>query len=141
MCAASSLNGGQAERFLIGKRGNVIRAEHPVLDIVVSRRAELFDDAAAFCASDAMEPNLIAAVSSTRIGGFPIYVQRSARIRSTSQLADEHQVNSIIATAICECFRQHPEQNLDPEEAKQMAKCVVEALSDAGLQISVRDDS
>ena len=56
-------------------------------------------------------------------------------------MADEHQVNSIIATAICECFKQHPEQNLDPEEAKQMAKCVIEALSDAGLQISVRDDS
>jgi hypothetical protein len=48
---------------------------------------------------------------------------------------DQHQVNSIIATAICDCRKDHPHIEIDPEEAKQMAKCIVEALSDAGLKI------
>jgi hypothetical protein len=50
-------------------------------------------------------------------------------------LADQHQVNSIIATAICDCRKDRPDQGMDPEEAKQIAKCIVEALFDAGLQI------
>jgi hypothetical protein len=50
-------------------------------------------------------------------------------------LADPHQVNSIIATAICDCRKDHPDQRLDPEEAKQIAKCIVAALTDAGLKI------
>jgi len=50
-------------------------------------------------------------------------------------LADPHQVNSIIATAICECRNDRPDGRIDPEEAKQIAKCIVEALSDAGLTI------
>jgi hypothetical protein len=49
-------------------------------------------------------------------------------------MADQHQVNSIIATAICD-GRQGPRRRMDPEEAKQVARCVVEALSDAGLRI------
>jgi hypothetical protein len=49
-------------------------------------------------------------------------------------MADQHQVNTIIATAICECRKDHPDQ-IDPEEAKQMAKCIVAALADAGLAI------
>jgi hypothetical protein len=53
---------------------------------------------------------------------------------------DEHQVNSIIATAIWECRKGHPDINIDPEEAKQMAKCILEALSDAALKI-VRSDN
>jgi hypothetical protein len=52
-------------------------------------------------------------------------------------LTDEHQVNSIIATAICDAHKDHQEKRMDPEEAKQIAKCIIEALSDAGLHIVV----
>ncbi|MBR1272907.1 hypothetical protein JQ629_36110 [Bradyrhizobium sp. AUGA SZCCT0222] len=54
-------------------------------------------------------------------------------------MVDQHQVNSIIADAICECFKEHPERSIGFEEAKQMAKCVVEALADARLEIRVRE--
>jgi hypothetical protein len=50
-------------------------------------------------------------------------------------MADQHQVNSIIATAICDAGNDHPGHRMDPEEAKQIAKCIIEALTDAGLQI------
>ena len=50
-------------------------------------------------------------------------------------MADEHQVNSIIATAICDARKDHPDHRMNPEEAKQIAKCVIEALFEAGLQI------
>ena len=50
-------------------------------------------------------------------------------------MADEHQVNSIIATAICDAWKDHPEHRLDPEEAKQISKCILEALNDAGLEV------
>jgi len=53
-------------------------------------------------------------------------------------LADQHQVNSIIAAAICDCSKEHPDLTIDPENAKQMAKCIVEALTDAGLEIRVQ---
>jgi hypothetical protein len=53
-------------------------------------------------------------------------------------MIDQHQVNSIIANAVSECFKAHPEQTIDFEEAKQMAKCVVEALADVGLEIRMR---
>jgi hypothetical protein len=49
-------------------------------------------------------------------------------------MVDQHQVNSIIATAICDCRKDHPDP-IAPEEAKQIAKCIVEALTDAGLEI------
>jgi hypothetical protein len=55
-------------------------------------------------------------------------------------LADPHQVNALIATAICDCRKDQPEQAISPEEAKQIAKCILEALSDAGLQISVAQE-
>jgi hypothetical protein len=55
-------------------------------------------------------------------------------------LVDQHQVISIIAAAICECFKEHPQQTIGAEEAKQIAKCVIEALSEAGLEIGVYDD-
>ena len=55
-------------------------------------------------------------------------------------LADQHQVNTIIATAICDCSKE-PDRTIDPENAKQMAKCIVEALTDAGLEISVRNNT
>jgi hypothetical protein len=50
-------------------------------------------------------------------------------------MADQHQVNSIIATAICDARKDHPDHRMNPDEAKQIAKCIIEALSDAGLQI------
>ncbi|MCA1452803.1 hypothetical protein I6F35_06160 [Bradyrhizobium sp. BRP22] len=51
-------------------------------------------------------------------------------------MIDEHQMHSIIATAICECRKERPDQQIDIEEAKSIAKCIVEALADAGLQIA-----
>jgi hypothetical protein len=51
-------------------------------------------------------------------------------------MTDQHQVNSIIATAICDARKNDPsEHRMDPEEAKQLAKCILDALADAGLQI------
>jgi hypothetical protein len=50
-------------------------------------------------------------------------------------MADPHQVNSLIATAIRDARKDHPDHRIDPEEAKQIAKCIIEALTDAGLQI------
>jgi hypothetical protein len=55
-------------------------------------------------------------------------------------LADPHQVNTIIATAICDCRKDRPDSGVNPEEAKQIAKCIVKALSEAGLQIVHPDD-
>jgi hypothetical protein len=50
-------------------------------------------------------------------------------------MSDEHQMNSIIATAILDARKDYPDGRIDPEEAKQVAKCVIEALTSAGLQI------
>jgi hypothetical protein len=56
-------------------------------------------------------------------------------------LADPHQAISIIATALCDARKDRPDHAMRPEEATQIAKCIVEALSDAGLQIApVRKD-
>jgi hypothetical protein len=52
------------------------------------------------------------------------------------RMTDQHQVNSIIATAICDALKKDPDHRMDTEEAKQVAKCIVEALIDAGLQIA-----
>jgi hypothetical protein len=57
------------------------------------------------------------------------------------QLVDQHQVISIIATAVCECFNERPDQKISVEEAKQIAKCVIEALAEAGLEIGTPNDS
>ncbi|SFM13334.1 hypothetical protein SAMN03159423_5542 [Bradyrhizobium sp. NFR13] len=54
-------------------------------------------------------------------------------------MVDQHQVISIIATAIRECFKERSEQEIDAEEAKQIAKCAIEALVEAGLEISVHN--
>jgi hypothetical protein len=54
-------------------------------------------------------------------------------------MADTYQVNSIIAAAICEARGDHPDRRMDPEEANQIAKCVVEALTGAGLKIVPAD--
>jgi hypothetical protein len=46
-------------------------------------------------------------------------VQNDLCSTERKQLVDQHQVISIIATAICECFKERPEQEIGPEEAKQ----------------------
>lgn len=56
-------------------------------------------------------------------------------------MVDQHQVISIIANTICECFKELPEQKIDLEEAKQVAKCIIEALSEVGLEIGVHNES
>jgi hypothetical protein len=50
-------------------------------------------------------------------------------------MSDQRQVISIIATAIYDARKDPPEGGIDPEEAKQVAKCIGEALSDARLRI------
>jgi hypothetical protein len=56
-------------------------------------------------------------------------------------MADEHQTNAIIATAILDSVRDHPDHAIDPEEAKLMAKRILAALTDAGLEITLVDQS
>ncbi len=51
-------------------------------------------------------------------------------------MADQHGLHALIAKAICDARRGDPEREMSPEEAKQIAKCVVEALADAGFQIT-----
>ncbi len=50
---------------------------------------------------------------------------------------DPHQVNTIIATAICDFLRGCPEQQVGAEEAKLLGKQIVEALNAANLSIVV----
>jgi hypothetical protein len=50
-------------------------------------------------------------------------------------MTDPHQVNSLIASAIFECRKHHDGEAIDPEEAKTMAKCIIQQLSDAGLMV------
>jgi hypothetical protein len=52
-------------------------------------------------------------------------------------MVDQHQVDGIMATAICDCFKDNPDRRVDPEEAKHIAKCIVAALTDAGLAVVV----
>jgi hypothetical protein len=68
-------------------------------------------------------------------------VQNDLCSTEPKQLVDQHQVISIIANAICECFKEPPEQDIDPEEAKQVAKCIIEALTEVGLEIGVHNGS
>jgi hypothetical protein len=51
-------------------------------------------------------------------------------------LDDPHQVSALIATAICDWRKDQSDPPLSPEQAKHLAKCIIQALSDAGLQIS-----
>lgn len=64
-----------------------------------------------------------------------MFEARKIRLMS-APLTDPHQVNSIIATAICDCRKDHPDQKIGPQEAKQIAKCIIEALAHAGLGIA-----
>ena len=54
-------------------------------------------------------------------------------------MADQHQVNIIMATAICDCLKDNPDRRIDPEEAKHIAKCIVAALTEAGIAIIVAE--
>ena len=54
-------------------------------------------------------------------------------------MVDQHQVNSIMATAIGDCLKDDPDRRIAPEETKQMAKCIVTALTEAGFSIVVAD--
>ena len=56
-------------------------------------------------------------------------------------MTDEHQPLAVIATAILDSFRDHPDFKLGTEEAKVTAKRIVTALEDAGLQIAPIDQS
>jgi len=56
-----------------------------------------------------------------------------------ASMVDEHQTNVVIATAIIESFKDHPDCKLDPEEAKTVAKRILAALEDAGFQITLVD--
>jgi len=56
-------------------------------------------------------------------------------------MVDEHQTNAIIATAILESVRDHQNSAIDPEQAKLMAKHILAALTDAGLEITLVDQS
>lgn len=56
-------------------------------------------------------------------------------------MVDQHQVISIIATAVFECFKERPDQNVGIEEAKQIAKCIIEALAEAGLEVGPHTNS
>ena len=49
---------------------------------------------------------------------------------------DPHQVIALIATAIFDWQKDHVDPILPPEEAKNLAKCIIQALSDAGLEVS-----
>jgi hypothetical protein len=52
---------------------------------------------------------------------------------------DLHQVNTIIATTICEFFKGHPDARIGTEEAKLLAKQIAQALAEAGMQITAAD--
>jgi hypothetical protein len=64
---------------------------------------------------------------------------RNSGNRIEAVMTDPYQVNSIIATAICEARGDHPDKRMDSEEALRIAKCIVEALTAAGLEIVPAD--
>lgn len=52
-------------------------------------------------------------------------------------MTDEHQTNAIIATALLDSLKDHPNHSIGPEEAKTVAKRIIAALAEAGLQVTV----
>jgi hypothetical protein len=54
-------------------------------------------------------------------------------------MTDAHQIYSIISTAIVSCKVETHDENIDVEKAKHMAKCIVEALAKAGLDIVLKE--
>ncbi len=49
---------------------------------------------------------------------------------------DTHQVNTIIATTVCDFLKDYSSTRISSEEAKLLAKLIVEALNEAGLEIA-----
>lgn len=49
---------------------------------------------------------------------------------------DKHQVNTIIATTVCDFVKNCPGTPIGSEEAKILGKLIVEALNEAGLEIA-----
>ena len=56
-------------------------------------------------------------------------------------MTDEHQTTAIIATAVLDSLKENPDHKLDPEQAKLIAKRILAALEDAGLQITLVDQA
>jgi hypothetical protein len=56
-------------------------------------------------------------------------------------MTDEHLTNTIIANAILEGLKADRTHDLDPEVAKIIAKRILAALEEAGLQITVVDEA
>lgn len=52
---------------------------------------------------------------------------------------DPHQVNTMMAAAICDFFKGRTNVKIGTEEAKILAKQIVEALNGAGLQVVAID--
>ena len=50
---------------------------------------------------------------------------------------DPHQINSLIAGTICDCVKEGTKLQVDPDEAKHLAKCILMAITAAGLQIVI----
>ena len=50
-------------------------------------------------------------------------------------MADEHHLYALIAKVICDARKDDTEHQINPEEAKQISKRIVEALADGGFQI------
>ena len=71
---------------------------------------------------------------------WPRRVGDRATVGREASMVDAHQVNTIIASAICDCRKDHPEGRIDTEEAKTIAKCILEQLSGAGFQIVHADE-
>jgi len=49
---------------------------------------------------------------------------------------DTHQINTIIATTVCDFFKNYSANPIASEEAKMLGKLIVEALNEAGLEIA-----
>ncbi len=47
-------------------------------------------------------------------------------------MVDLHQVNTIVATTICTFFAGHPDARIETEEAKLLAKQIIQALEGSG---------
>jgi histidinol-phosphate/aromatic aminotransferase/cobyric acid decarboxylase-like protein len=56
-------------------------------------------------------------------------------------MTDPHQINSIISAAILSCKADTDDQEMDVEKAKHMAKRIVAALTEAGLDIVLKDST
>ena len=70
-----------------------------------------------------------------------VIARRLRQNAEETNLVDAHQINSLIASAIHDCRKDHPVSSIDPEEAKTIAKCVIQQLSDAGFIITLQKET